>query len=136
MRNSVRIQNIMLWLALILSLGISDIEAQDINFQVEPGRCISLHRGQLCYQRLNMTWNTVPGLEYCLGELQSAATFDSLVCWTGNELLMQEVEFQSNSDVTYQIRLRDEQTVLAELLVEVAWVYKTGRTTFSRWRLF
>ena len=102
-------------------------------FSVQPERCIALNRGQVCYQKLDFQWQTAAGARYCLHEDAVAAP---LVCWNGNERSSAEVEFASDRNVLYAIRREGSAENLAQLEVEVAWVYQSNRNGFSRWRLF
>jgi hypothetical protein len=102
-------------------------------FTVQPERCIALNRGQVCYQKLRFQWQTAVGARYCLHQEAFAAP---LVCWNGNELNEHELEFESDRNVIYALRREGQTTNLAQLEVEVAWVYQSTRNGFSRWRLF
>lgn len=102
-------------------------------FTVQPERCIALNRGQTCYQKLRFAWQTAAGARYCLHEDRVAAP---LVCWNGNERSSYEHEFASDQDVLYALRREGQTDNLAQVEVEVAWVYRSNRNGFSRWRLF
>ncbi|MGP1609755.1 MAG: DUF3019 domain-containing protein [Burkholderiales bacterium] len=124
-----------LLVALLLLAATNDSRAaeQVAAFTVQPDRCIALNRGQVCYQSLNFQWQTAAGARYCLH--QDDATV-ALTCWTGAESSTYALEFASDRNVTYRIRREGQAEVLAEVVVEVAWVYQSNRQSFSRWRLF
>ena len=102
-------------------------------FTVQPDRCIALNRGQVCYQSLTFRWQTAAGARYCLYREDDNA---ALTCWNGAELSSYALEFASDRNVTYRIRREGQAEVVAEVVVEVAWVYQSSRQSFSRWRLF
>jgi hypothetical protein len=102
-------------------------------FIVQPDKCIALHQGQVCYQDLQFNWQTPAGAEYCLYEIPRP---EAVVCWTGDQLRSHNLEFASATTTLYQIRTMGSSDVLSEVTVEVAWVYRANRKSFSRWRLF
>lgn len=102
-------------------------------FTVQPDKCIALHQGQVCYQDLKFSWRTPAGAEYCLYEVSQTT---AVICWTGNELASHTMEFASASSTVYEIRVRNSNTVISAVTVEVAWVYRANRKSFTRWRLF
>ena len=102
-------------------------------FTVQPERCIALNRGQVCYQKLDFRWQTADGARYCLHQDAVAAP---LVCWNGSEKSSHPLEFESERNVVYGIRREGQTDNLAQVEVEVAWVYQSNRNGFSRWRLF
>ena len=108
----------------------ADAEA---GFTVQPDKCIALHQGQVCYQDIEFNWQTPAGMDYCLYEVPQT---EAVVCWTGNELAAHTMEFASVSSTRYQIRIIGQPEVISEVTVEVAWVYRANRKSFSRWRLF
>lgn len=129
-------QRLLLLLAKALVLFVVDaVHAADqvAVFTAQPERCIALNRGQVCYQRLRFKWQTAAGARYCLYQDALPAP---LVCWNGNERSGHELEFASDRNVVYGIRREGETDNLAQVEVEVAWVYQSNRNGFSRWRLF
>lgn len=118
---------------LLVSCGATAAEQPVAAFTAQPQRCIALNRGQMCYQRLTFMWRTAPGARYCLHQDELG---DALACWTGEEQTSLALEFSSDRNVIYRIRREGQAEVLAEVMVEVAWVYQSNRKSFSRWRLF
>lgn len=106
---------------------------QVATFTVQPERCIALNRGQVCYQNLTFKWQTAAGARYCLHQEDASAP---LVCWTGSEKDSHTLEFASDRNIIYRIRREGQAETLAEIEVEVAWVYRSNRKSFSGWRLF
>jgi len=133
MRISESLLSTLLAAATLLISGGAMAAEQVAAFTVQPDRCIALNRGQVCYQKLTFRWQTTAGARYCLYEDMVAAP---IVCWTGTEKSSHEVEFASDHNIIYRIRLEDQQAILAEVEVELAWVYQSNRKSFSRWRLF
>jgi hypothetical protein len=105
----------------------------DIGFTVQPDKCIALHQGQVCYQDLEFNWQTAAGAEYCLYEIPRP---EAVICWTGDQLQSHNLEFASAVSTLYQIRTMSGDALISEVIVEVAWVYRANRKSFSRWRLF
>lgn len=129
-------QRLLLLLAKSLVLCVVDaVQAAEhvAAFTAQPERCIALNRGQVCYQKLRFKWQTAAGARYCLHRDTVSAP---LVCWDGGERSGYELEFASDRNVVYGIRREGEPDNLAQVAVEVAWVYQSNRKGFSRWRLF
>jgi hypothetical protein len=105
----------------------------EAGFTVQPDKCIALHQGQVCYQDLEFNWQTPGGTEYCLYEIPKP---EAVVCWIGEQLVSHKLEFASATSTLFQIRTRGSDVLLSEVTVEVAWVYRANRKSFSRWRLF
>lgn len=102
-------------------------------FTVQPRRCIALNRGQVCYQKLAFEWQTAADSRYCLHQDE---VLMPLVCWNGAERSSYDIEFASDRNIIYRIRREGQADDLAQVEVEVAWVYQSNRKSFSRWRLF
>lgn len=127
---------LLLLLAKTLVLCIADgvhAAEQVASFTVQPQRCIALNRGQVCYQKLDFRWQTAAGARYCLHQNAVSAP---LACWNGGEKSGHQLEFESDRNVVYGIRREGQADNLAQVEVEVAWVYQSNRNGFSRWRLF
>jgi hypothetical protein len=124
---------LILAMSLLFASGDARAAEQVAAFTVQPDRCIALNRGQLCYQSLNFQWQTAAGARYCLHQEDNSV---AITCWNGVESSTYELEFASDRNVTYHIRREGQVEVLAEVVVEVAWVYQSNRQSFSRWRLF
>jgi hypothetical protein len=124
---------LLLMTAMLCASGGAQAAEEVAAFTVQPERCIALNRGQVCYQKLTFQWQAAAGARYCLYQDAVAAP---LVCWNGNERNSHEVEFESDRNIMYGIRLEGQSDNLAQVEVEVAWVYQSNRNGFSRWRLF
>jgi hypothetical protein len=105
----------------------------EAGFTVQPDKCIALHQGQVCYQDLEFNWQTPTGSEYCLYEMPKP---EAVICWTGDQQRSHNLEFASATSTLYQIRVMGSDVLISEVTVEVAWVYRANRKSFSRWRLF
>lgn len=97
-----------------------------------PGRCVALHQGQVCYQRVQISWSSSLTENYCVYQQDLAAP---LQCWQQQWEATLDVEFAADDSRLFQLKDRDQQ-VLAEATLEVAWVYKTNTRRKTHWRLF
>jgi hypothetical protein len=125
-----------LLLLALTCLGLLSFEARAadaVGFTAQPDRCIALHQGQVCYQRVEFRWNTPADGDYCLHQLGLP---DAVTCWSGGGLASYNMDFASSESLVYELRARDQRQLLAQVTVEVAWVYRSTRKSFSRWRLF
>lgn len=122
-------------LCIVLTAGSGQAAGEDsqIDFNVKPSRCIALHRGQTCYQKLKFRWQTPPHGAYCLVRLPDGTP---LTCWQGMSQTSFEHEFRSDSSIIYEVRVKNQSRRLAAVKITVAWVYRTSRKSASGWRLF
>lgn len=104
-----------------------------IQLQVKPQRCISLHEGQVCYQKLTFSWQTPGRGEFCLHDTQASVV---LTCWRGDEKTQHEYEFESRESADFAISYKGREEALVKVKVQVASVYKSPERSNSRWRLF
>ena len=119
----------------IIVLGISTAQAsEDITtFTAVPDRCISLHKGQVCYQHTTLRWTSATAANYCL--FQQGAD-QPLQCWENATHGESTLDFQSSIPLTYHLFREGEKAPVASSTVSVAWVYKTPKRPRGGWRLF
>lgn len=124
----------LLWLQILpLLCGRAIAEPAHMQLQVKPQRCISLHQGQVCYQKLMFSWQTPATGEFCLVDTQSRVT---LTCWRGEEKTQHEYEFAARESIEFAISYEGQRDALVKVKVQVASVYKSPERSSSRWRLF
>jgi len=98
-----------------------------------PDRCVALHEGQVCYQRIRLLWGALDkAYDYCVVE-QDTGT--AVHCWLGGGSNEIKFEFGSNHSQIYQLK-RNDGLIVSEVEIVVAWVYKSSRKRSSGWRLF
>lgn len=135
---------LILWLMLLLvapmqAYAQGDASAATISspvtaqLQLKPGRCVALHQGQVCYQRVQLEWRAAQAGHYCL--YQKSAD-QPLHCW--QNVSAGEYVYAFASDTSVQLQLLDAQTqaLVAQAELEVAWVYKANTRRKTQWRLF
>ena len=101
--------------------------------QPKPNRCVALHQGQVCYQNIVLSWYVGQPGDFCLYQQQAE---QPLHCWQAVSSGEYLYAFASESPVQLQLVNTQNKTVVAETLVEVAWVYKTNTRRKTHWRLF
>ncbi|WP_052417472.1 DUF3019 domain-containing protein [Cellvibrio mixtus] len=97
-----------------------------------PSRCVALHQGQVCYQRVQISWSSFAAGNYCVYQ---EATPQPLHCWQEQTQGTFVYEFASDSSLLLQLK-NAQQQVVAESTMEVAWVYKANTRRKTHWRLF
>lgn len=107
--------------------------AQKVQLQSKPYRCVALHQGQVCYQDILLSWQVEQASEYCLYQQHAE---QPLHCWQAVTSGQYSYAFASDSSVKLQLVNTQTKTVVAETLVEVAWVYKANTRRKTHWRLF
>ena len=100
--------------------------------QVTPASCVALHRGQVCFQRLQLRWSNPAGHHLCLF-LQSDG--EALHC-TSLLSASYRHDYGSDDSEVFVLRRGVSGEVLATATVSTVWVYRTGKRSSSGWRLF
>jgi len=99
----------------------------------KPGRCVALHQGQTCYSKVTFRWRELNDkYNYCIVENGASRP---LHCWIGGQAGHFVYDFGSNKSVRYQL-MREDEKIIAETEVQVAWVYKSRQRRSTGWRLF
>jgi len=121
---------------LVLS-GVSlTVLAGDLNgysLVTQPSKCISLNRGLVCYQKVQMYWITPEADDYCIVQVQSGATQK---CWSRQQSGSLAFEFAETDSQQYALRKRNADKNLATVQIEVKWVYKRRRRDHFGWKVF
>ena len=106
--------------------------ASGVQLIAKPSNCVALHRGQMCFQRIVFSWTTTVPRRYCLFQEDQES---AIVCAQGSQ---EEVMYDYASKSSERFILRQDETgpLVAELTINTAWVYRTGRRSSSSWRLF
>jgi len=125
----------MLRTALALGLLARVVAAEDASeapLTTTPSTCVTLHRGQVCYLEVRLSW-LVPGPgEWCIERDDGRR----LVCWRGQERRAHVHEYASASAERYHLVRVADAAILASAEIRTAWVYRSGRRSSSGWRLF
>ena len=118
-----------------------------------PATCVALHKGQICYQWLDIRWRDLSPGHYCL---YLGDTRNALLCWSNEESGSFRHRYTSATSERYILRKQPAPASLStddvqhaesvadtanttlelEFTVTTAWVYRTGRRSSSGWRLF
>lgn len=97
-----------------------------------PARCVALHQGQICYQRVQVSWSSFTVGNYCVYQEGQA---QPLQCWQAQTQGTYVFEFAG--DASHLLQLKNaQQHIVAEASMEVAWVYKANTRRKTHWRLF
>ncbi|MGQ7845845.1 DUF3019 domain-containing protein [Granulosicoccus sp. 3-233] len=106
--------------------------AATVQLQVTPSSCVALHRGQVCFQRLQLRWNNPEGRRLCLFHQPLE---EALHCTTVSPAVYRH-EYRSAESEVFILREAVSGEVLSTATVTTAWVYRTGKRSSSGWRLF
>ena len=110
-----------------------DEPIREYQLSLSPKRCISMHKGQQCFQKVTVTWVTPEQGEFCLSVNSQEAP---LLCWQGRESETFRYTFNGNESLSFQVKEMASGDIVASSLFEVAWVYRSNRSRNSAWRLF
>lgn len=106
--------------------------AEPASLLLTPARCVALHQGQICYQRVQVSWSSFVAGNYCVYQDEQE---QPVHCWQGQTEGTFVFEFASDSSRLLQLK-NAQQHVVAESSMEVAWVYKASTRRKTHWRLF
>ena len=98
-----------------------------------PDRCVSLHKGQVCYQNVTLEWRSPLATDVCVYE---GSVAEPLRCWKSTEEGVLRFDFQSSSPINYVLREEGGAVPLAITTMNIAWVYKAPKSSHRTWRLF
>ncbi|MEN0038769.1 MAG: DUF3019 domain-containing protein [Cellvibrio sp.] len=122
-----------------LSVFVFSVHAQTLaeapiaQLQSKPNRCVALHQGQVCYQDIVLYWHADRSGEYCIYQKQAQ---EPLHCWQAQASGEYRYAFASDSPVQLQLVSMNNKTPVAEMQIDVAWVYKANTRRKTHWRLF
>lgn len=113
-----------------------------------PDKCVSLRKGQVCYQRIRLDWRAPVLGSYCIvADTHSAP----LKCWEKANSGHVQYSFESARNVHFSLYSArtdaanspadsEDKTgkgkAIANSLVSVAWVYNSTTRRRTSWRLF
>jgi hypothetical protein len=103
------------------------------NLTITPTRCVALHQGQNCYQKITILWQASEVNDYCLVIKE---TNKQLHCWQKTLQAKYRYEFSGDTAEIIQLINQNNQLVIAETKIELAWVYKSNTRRKTHWRLF
>lgn len=130
-QHGVKITAVLLFV--FMQFNIPFTLAQEAQLQVKPGRCISLHEGQVCYQKLIIQWQSLIADNYCLYQKSNPV---ALLCWDNVAQGSGAYEFSGSMSTDFiLVRKRDEH-ILAEFKIDVVWVYDASSRRESHWKIF
>lgn len=131
-----------LQMTILWGAGLREVHAEDegtekpeyatVELRVTPASCVALHRGQVCFQKLQLRWENPEGLRLCLFHQRAS---EALHCTAVSTVLYRH-EYRSDDSEVFTLREAVSGEVLATATVTTAWVYRTGKRSSSGWRLF
>lgn len=109
----------------------------------KPDKCVSLRRGQRCYQRINLKWSADINGRYCI---MASDRPTPLKCWSNSTAGKIIYSLTSTENIDFQLISTPEKTdnsinnhanaVLSTATVTISWVYNTKSRNRNTWRLF
>ncbi len=131
--------HIMIWVAISCHAAPAFSE-NSVQFSVVPDRCISLLRGQTCYQGVRFRWNfqnteaANANKTICLWREGDSV---ALTCWEGELEGVFRYSLESAETTNFHlVSGSGQQPILSSTKVTISWVYNKRGSRSSRWRLF
>lgn len=115
-----------------LNNSASENTSTQASMLLTPVRCVALHQGQVCYQNVQISWSSAQAGNYCVYIDNQQ---QPLRCWQGQAQGSYAYEFASAQSQLLQLKNTQLQ-VVAQVTMEVAWVYKSNTRRKTHWRLF
>lgn len=110
-----------------------ELPVREYQLTLSPKRCIAMHKGQQCFQKVSIDWVTPEQGEFCLSVNKDQSP---LLCWQGRESHTLRYTFNGSESLSFQVKDMTSGDIVASSLFEVAWVYRSNRSRSSAWRLF
>ena len=107
--------------------------AEEFLLSSKPSKCISLNEGLVCYQNIQVQWQAPDIGDYCLVQ---ASSNQVLNCWEQQRKGQFKFEFSERQSEDYVLRQKDQANDLADMRIDVKWVYKKNRRDRLRWKVF
>ena len=120
-------------LPLLLGLLPAIAYADENILRIKPVRCIALHEGQVCYQKLNISWQADLADSYCLYQQDNKTP---LMCWDNLSAGRWTYEFEGKATQKFVLVRKQDAKQISEVSIEVAWVYDASSRRESHWRVF
>jgi hypothetical protein len=114
-------------------ISTSLARANESLLKIKPTRCIALHEGQVCYQKLNISWQADLADSYCLYQQNNKTP---LMCWENVAVGKWSYEFEGATTQKFMLLRKQDAKQIAEVSIEVAWVYDASSKRESHWRVF
>ncbi len=114
-------------------ISTSLARANESLLKIKPTRCIALHEGQVCYQKLNISWQADLADSYCLYQQNNKTP---LMCWENVAAGKWSYEFEGATTQKLMLLRKQDAKQIAEVSIEVAWVYDASSKRESHWRVF
>lgn len=113
------------------------ISPTKIAFSVQPQQCVTLRQGRDCFATIAIQWQKPTVQALCLYQVTNGQIKNKkqLICWSKSNKGQTSIEFESNENLTYQLRTLKDDHLLAETEITVSWLH-TKTTKRRRWRLF
>lgn len=137
-RQTWRRISLILLLAAISGSPVSAISADSVLLTIVPDKCISLNKGQTCYQRVQFRWQSRNQTErikvICLWREGDNA---ALRCWSDEAEGTFRYNLEEETTTGFYLVAGEKQSpVIARSEVKIAWVYDNRSSARTRWRLF
>lgn len=116
----------------IFSSGAHAQETFPYSLIPNKDRCVVLRQGQTCYDDIVINFQAPAINNYCLFTDSNNTPFQCLNQQQGQF----KIDFESDSDVTYSLRLQSSSTDLANVTIQVVWVYEPKKGKKRGFRLF
>ena len=121
-------------LLFILLSSFPDITyAGDNYLLIKPARCIALHQGQTCYQKLSISWQADAVETYCLYAPENKLPH---LCWENLAQGKGVFEFEGSTTQKLILMRKRDAKPIADFTIQVAWVYDSSSRRESHWRIF
>ena len=125
----------LVWLLiLIASVNLKADDIAAVKLEIKPTQCVALHHGQNCYSDVVIRFSTSQKADYCLYTSNDMAK--PIKCWDNQYQGQHHDEIVTMKNILFTIRQKGQSTVLAQVELKVAWVYRKNSRAKSAWRVF
>ncbi len=115
-------------------------EQPSIELKVKPKQCVSLKRGQSCYTKAVVSWQSEEQGNYCVvwqPELENLGGPEKQQrCFSGQKQGRFKVSLKIQSKLVFRLVDTDREIALASAELEYFWVYNKSKRPQQSWRLY
>ena len=132
-----RINPVLLSVFLIGNMTVAH-SSDGVSLSVVPNKCVSLRKGQTCYQRVQFRWSSQEAqTRYKIVCLRQESSSDVLACWENETSGKFRYYLEAAETQNFFLVAGDKlEPVIGRTTVSINWVYDSRATRRGRWRLF
>ena len=125
--------SIFIFTCLILIAPRTIAAQASVFLDLSPSQCVAVRQGNNCFADVEVEWQSQQSDNLCLYSSQQSVP---IKCWSNSTKGVWVAEVQTKTDLTFFLKRKNDEKILARQVLEIAWVYKKNVRRTSSWRMF